>query len=320
MPGGPVLVSGGTGFVGSAVVRQLLRRAGTGGPRVRVLSRRPPPRWMTEAGVAWTAGDLSEPATLRGVGERAAVLLHLSSYVGRDPERCWSVNGLGTAALMREARRAGIGRICYVSTASVYGTGPHRGPVEGALTPAPASTASASRLRAEEEVRAHGGVVLRPNLVFGAGDRWFVPTLARLLAAVPAWPDGGRARLSVIAVSDLARLVAALAFTARPPAAGSVWHASHPEPVRLRVLARRVCEVLDLPPPSDDLPCAEHRSVTARELPEMTDHQHALLSRDHFYDSSGVWRALGLTAGPGYASRMAEALRWYGERSSGGRS
>ncbi|MFE2427601.1 NAD-dependent epimerase/dehydratase family protein [Streptomyces sp. NPDC059373] len=305
------LVCGGTGFVGSAVVRELLRTAGPGD--VRVLSRRPLPPWMAAAGVEGVAGDLEDPRTLRGCCAGVGVLLHLSSYVGRDPERCTAVNATGTAALLDEAERAGVRRIGYVSTASVYGHGPHRGAGEAELTPAPASAASTSRLLAEGAVHDRGGVVFRPHLVFGPGDRWFVPALVRLLTAVPFWPDGGRARSSLIAVQDLARIMAAFALTDRPPTPGSVWHAAHPAPVPLRDLVEAVWGVLGMAEPRGDVTYADHRALAAGALPELTAHQHALLTGDHWYDSDGVWRALELDPGPGFAARMAGSLPWYGE-------
>ncbi|WP_405115500.1 NAD-dependent epimerase/dehydratase family protein [Micromonospora sp. NBC_01405] len=71
---------------------------------------------------------------------------------------------------MAEARRAGIPACVYVSTASVYGRGPHRGITENSVAPSPQSPVSSSRLAAETLIRAAGGTVVHPHLVYPRAD------------------------------------------------------------------------------------------------------------------------------------------------------
>ena len=312
---GPVLVVGGTGFIGGAVVRALHADAGASEPP-GVLSSRRPPEGTLPPGVRHTTGDLTDPASLRGACTGVTTLVHAAADVGRDPDRCDAVNRAGTLALLDEAHRAGVRRILFVSTASVYGSGPHRGPAEGALTPAPESAASATRLAAETAVREAGGTVLRPHLVVGAGDRWVVPAVARVLRAVPDWP-AAEARSSMIAVTELARLVAALTAAGPPGPGGEVLHAAHPRPVPTADLVRAVGRMLGLPPPSGTLTVPEHRARLAAALPELSDHQHALLTRDHYYDSTRAWRRAGLQPGPGPLETFAAYEGWYARRSGG---
>ncbi|MFJ5780221.1 NAD-dependent epimerase/dehydratase family protein [Streptomyces sp. NPDC093094] len=307
---GPVLVVGGTGFIGGAVLRALARPHGPrggGAPALRALCRRPPQTGGLP-GVRYLAGDLTDPATLRDVCSGVTTVVHAASYVGRDPRQCQDVNHTGTLALLDEAHRQGVRRFLYLSTASVYGTGPHRGVREGQLDPSPASAASASRLLAEEEVRAAGGTVLRPPLVYGVGDRWFVPAVAHLLRRVPFWPDGRSARTSVIAVEDLARITAAL--VRQPRAADGTYHVADPRPLPWEDLLARLRTLLHLPqaPP---VPLAEHRSLVRRSLPALSDHQYALLTEDHWYDTDRIWRSTGLHPGPGFGERFAACLAWY---------
>ncbi|XMA40085.1 NAD-dependent epimerase/dehydratase family protein [Streptomyces albogriseolus] len=203
-----------------------VRAAGRGGPAVRVLARRAPSSRV--AAVGHVRADLTRPETLRGALAGVEVLVHTAAYVGRDPARCEAVNHRGTLALLDEARRAGVEHVVYVSTASVYGPGPHRGADEQALVPRPASPASMSRLRAERAVLDAGGTVLRPHLVYGVGDEWFIPGLAGLLSGVSVWPAGQVSRSSVIAVRDLARGVAGLACGPSAADRSTVYHAAHP--------------------------------------------------------------------------------------------
>lgn len=314
MTGGAVLVTGGTGFVGSAVLRALLEHGTAGGPsEIRVLTRRSLPPWMSTAGVVEVRGDLTRPSSLRGVARGVGTVVHLATRIGGTLGECLAVNADGTRALLDEVRAAAVRRVINVSTTAVYGNGVHRGISESMVTPNPVSATSASRLAAERAVRAAGGVVLRPHLLYGPGDRWFVPTLVRLLRQVPAWIDGGRAMTSLVAVDDLARIVAALVGSPRLPRPGAVFHASHPQPASLRTIITMVCGYLGLPLPEHDLPVAEHRALTRRAMPELTDHQHALLSADHWYASQQIWRYAQVPCGPSPTSRLSLATPWYRE-------
>ncbi|RZS36580.1 nucleoside-diphosphate-sugar epimerase [Herbihabitans rhizosphaerae] len=312
----PVLVTGATGFVGTAVVRELLRRH-DGGALIRVLCRREPPAWMREAGIAVVHGDLAEAATLDGACDGVSTVLHLASRIGGDLEACTAVNVDGTRALLEQARRAGVSRVVQLSTTGVYGDGVHRGASESLLAPSPVSVTSRTRLAAERMTRAAGGIVLRPHLVYGEGDKWVVPTVLRWLRAVPGWADGGVARSSMVAVSDLASVIAALACMRWGPRRGAVFHVNHPRPVSMRELVTALCGHLDLPLPDLDLTADAHRMLTRSALPSLTDHQFSMLAQDHFYDSTRIWSFTGVEPGPGLATRLPDAIPWYRDVLSG---
>ncbi|HJQ48148.1 MAG TPA: NAD(P)-dependent oxidoreductase [Amycolatopsis sp.] len=269
-----VLLTGATGFIGGAAARVL-----GGSPEISLstLVRGP------------GKPDLAAPATLAGVCEGVETLVHAASYVGEDAERCAVVNDVGTAALIAEAQRAAVGRIVYVSTAAVYGLGPHRGERPDELEPCPVSPVSRSRLAAEGHVLAAGGVVLRPHLIFGEGDRWFVPALLRLRQALDGWLGGESARMSTVHVDDLARLIAGVVAADVPP--GTVLHANHPEPVDVRTVLAAVSARHGLGAPPRWLSAAEAATVVS---PRHLD----LVANDHFYESATAWRLTGLTPGP----------------------
>ncbi|MEU4093296.1 NAD-dependent epimerase/dehydratase family protein [Streptomyces sp. NPDC026673] len=299
-----VLLTGAAGFTGGAVHRRLRTR----GVELRLLVHRRPPAPDPRARLV--RGDLTRPGTLRGVCDGVDTLLHLACAVDEDdPRACDLVNDRGTAALVAEARRAGVRRIVHLSTAAVYGDGPHSGAAEDDLVPAPVSAVSRSRLAGERAVRAAGGVVLRPMFVYGPGDRWLVPHLARTLTALPVTVDGGRARLSLVAVEDLAAAVAALAAADwEPVPGGEVHHVGHPEPVSVRDLAAALTEHLGVPAAQADITYAEARELLGGR-PRALRHL-ALFGRDHHYDSTGIWRRTGHTPGD-FATRFAAAAPWY---------
>ncbi|MFD5633581.1 NAD-dependent epimerase/dehydratase family protein [Streptomyces sp. NPDC127077] len=306
-----VLLTGATGFVGSEVLRALRRgRAGGRDISVRALARAAPPDGPHTPGLSWVPGDLSDPASLRGAARDTDVLVHLASRVSGSPEACEAVNVRGTRALLDEARRDGVARIVHLSTAAVYGPGPHRGIAVDEVSPAPVSPASVTRLAGERLALEAGAIVLRPGLVLGAGDRWVVPALAELRARVPAHWDFGSGLLSVVDVTDLARLIVTLAAT-NTPAGPAVHHASHPVPVSNHDLMAALTERGLLDPVADDWPW-ETCLRRLREVPgSMSERQFSLLARDHWYRSDDIWRIVNCPAGPGPLARLAESASWY---------
>ncbi|MFJ1752852.1 NAD-dependent epimerase/dehydratase family protein [Kitasatospora sp. NPDC088134] len=300
-----VLVTGGSGFVGRRVVRELRRQA----VGLRVLRHRSPVP-LADDGLQTVAADLADPGTLRGVCAGVDVLVHCAAQIGGDEAVNHAVNARGTAALVAEARRAGVGRIVQLSTASVYGRGVFRGARPEELERRPASPTSRSRALAEDAVLAEGGVVLRPHLVYGDGDSWVGPGLARLLRVLPGSVDGWPARSTLIDVRDLARLLVGVAL-APTAGRGVVHHAGHPEPVPVHALLAAVAEVAGLPGPEREVDERTARAALAAEGldPDRLD----LLTKDHVFECGRLWTGLGLEPGAPFAAGFRRAAPWYRE-------
>ncbi|MFG2022841.1 NAD-dependent epimerase/dehydratase family protein [Streptomyces sp. NPDC048825] len=306
-----VVLTGGTGFIGSRVLHRLLDPEPTGHPvEVRALARTEQ-RSSAAPRLSWVPADLTRPASLDGVGEDADVLIHLAARISGSEAECAAVNVHGTTALLEEARRRGVGRIIQLSTAAVYGPGPHRGITVNEVAPAPVSPASRTRLAGERVAVDAGATVLRPGLVTGAGDRWVVPALADLREQLPVRWNGGKGLASMVDVDDLARLIVRLATMPDGPPSG-IFHASHPRPVRNRDLMTTLADLGVLPPaPAEDRSweaCLEH----LRRSPHgVSERQFELLAGDHWYDSDDIWRIAERPAGPGPLARLSAASPWY---------
>ena len=185
-PGGPglgdrplVAITGAHGCVGAAVARAFAAR----GYAVRGLARseRPAPidgPWEEHR------GDLTDPASLRGLCEGADAVVHTAAVVSDwDREEVfWRTNREGTRALLDEAQRAGVRRLVYVSTADVFGfrtdieideSSPKRCPPY----PYSLSKLEGERLALERAAAGPAVSVVYPTWVFGPGDRHLVPEL-----------------------------------------------------------------------------------------------------------------------------------------------
>lgn len=284
-----VLVLGSSGFIGSRVVASL---GSSGRAQVVALSRKPVARLRDNNATTATA-DISVPGSLRRFLTGADVVIHAASYVGSEPRLAHAINEAGTGNVVEQCREAGVARLIYVSTCSVYGSGPHRGILEDGAEYHPASPASASRAAAEQLVLGYGGEVVRPNLVFGAGDRWLVPGLLKLMKVAGGWPGDGSALLSIIGVTALGRLISGLALA--DPQPGQAFHAAYPEPVRVSFLVESVARAFGVDCPTflgDD-----ERAGPLLRAAGLSAHQIDLVTKDHWYSSEGLWRISGLEPG-----------------------
>jgi uncharacterized protein YbjT (DUF2867 family) len=168
-----ILVTGGTGVVGRPTVDRLVACGHT----VRLFSRRAEhdaAEWA--GGVEAYPGDVTEDPSVRGAAEGCDAVLHVVGIVRESPPRVTfkRVNVEGTRGIVREAERAGVGRLLYVSS-----LGADRG----------ASGYHRSKREAEEIVRGFRGswLILRPGNVYGPGDE-VVSLLLKLVRTLPAIP------------------------------------------------------------------------------------------------------------------------------------
>lgn len=305
-----VLLTGATGFVGSAVAYALAAHRDI---KLSVLVRGP----ARIPDVRQLFGDLTEPGSLSGSCHGIHTLVHTASYVGNDLKQAIAVNDRGTTALLHEATRAGVQRIIYNSTAAVYGQGPHRSAEPEQLVPAPRSPASRTRLAAEDTVRAAGGIVLRPHLVYGVGDRWFIPALINLIPRLDDLPELDQVRLSTIAVDDLAGALAGLVTYTDTVPPGTVLHVNHPAPTVLRTMIDTVVRSIGLP--------RTHRNTSPEQARKQThayggsERHLARICTDHWYTSERIWQLTRHQPGAGFAETFPRYAPWYrAELSQGG--
>lgn len=207
------LVTGATGFVGSAVARALLREQWQVRTLVREHSDR---RNLRQLEAEIVVGDLADRASLeRAVGNCQALFHVAADYRlgAREPAQLYRTNVDGTGNILETARRAGVSRTVYTSSVATIGI-----PADGSPGQEDTPVALAdmvghykrSKFLAEELVResARSGtsvVIVNPSTPIGAGDVKPTPTGRMVLDAacgrMPAYVDTG---LNVVHVDDVA--------------------------------------------------------------------------------------------------------------------
>jgi UDP-glucose 4-epimerase len=251
------LVTGGAGFIGSHLVESLLAR----GNRVRVFDDFSTGRRDNlPAGVEVIAGDLADADAVRTAADGASVIYHLGAIASvqrsiEDPPLIHRVCGTGTLNVFESARRAGVRRVVYASSAAVYGVPDGPVQVESAAL-RPLSPYAAAKLAGEFYAQAfaacHGleTVSLRFFNVYGPRQRADSPysgVIALFVSALLAgrtpsvFGDGLQSR-DFVAVEDV---VQALTLAAeKPGATGKVYNVGTGRSVTLLDLIAAINRVL----------------------------------------------------------------------------
>jgi nucleoside-diphosphate-sugar epimerase len=210
-----VVVTGGSGFVGTALTRRLLGL----GCKVRVISRfaesaaRAALTGTREAGaLEWFCGDIADAASVRAAFAGARYVFHVAALVNSPAPRAVfeRANVQATENICALSLAARVAKLIHVSTCDVFGL-PRGAEIITEETPyRPWREPYAdSKIRAAEVVKAYQAQslvssIVYPGWVYGPGDRAFIPALRRQLESglMPLWgPEGFEIHL--VFVEDL---------------------------------------------------------------------------------------------------------------------
>ncbi len=320
-----VLITGSSGFVGSAVARQLTEASF----RVRALVRPTSARaHLAGLPMQFVLGDLRDREALRAAVAGARYVFHVAADYrlwARDPHEIFTNNVTGTRNLMEEAMRAGVERVIYTSSVAAVALRPDGQPADesgllsvdegvGAYKRSKiAAEALVMRLVAEQGLPA---VIVNPSAPIGPRDVRPTPTGRILVEAatggIPAFVDTG---LNLTHVDDVAAgHVAAL----RRGRIGQRYILGG-QNVLLRDLLADVACLVGRRPPRIRLPQAAVLpfAYAAEAVAWLTDRQPfvtvdgvRMASKRMFFTAAKAERELGYCARP-YRLGIEDALRWF---------
>lgn len=250
-----ILVTGATGFVGTALVARLARE----GMETRACIRRDDasmPTGIHTVHVGDLTGDADWSPALAGIGVvvHAAARVHVMDDTATNPlAEFRRVNVQGTLNLARQAAAVGVRRFVFISSIKVNGEATTLGlPFSADDMPAPLDPYGVSKMEAEQGLRkmaAETGmevVIIRPPLVYGPGVKANFQTMMRWLGRGVPLPLGAiNNRRSMVALDNLVDLI--LTCIDHPAAANQTFLVSDGEDLSTTQLLQRLGRALGKP-------------------------------------------------------------------------
>ena len=258
-------VTGGSGFIGGALVHRLV----ADGWRVRALARSDASAHVVaDRGAEAVRGDLDDVAAMT-VGMRGCdVAFHCAATLGEwgDRESFEHGNVEGTRNVLEAARRSGVRRVVHVGTEAALLAGDPLVMVDehAPLRPDSPALYSSTKAKAEQQVIAAAGddleaLVVRPRLVWGPGDTTITPTLVEMVKNGRfAWIGGGHHMTSTTHVDNV---VEGLVLAADNGASGAAYFVTDGEPIEFREFITRLLATQGVSAPKRSLPRGLARAI-----------------------------------------------------------
>ena len=318
------VITGATGFLGSSLVTELLKRQ----QAVRILTRdEKKARQQFGSAATIIAGDITDAVQVQQAVDGATAIYHLAGrlYHPSTPTELYRQTHVeGTRILLKACQgQTQLRRIVHVSTTGVHGVTGETPAAEDAPF-APTNPYEATKLEGEllalQTYQEQGlpVTVVRPGLVYGPGDLHLLGFFASIRKGLFRVIDHGKALLHPVYIDDL--LAALLLCAERPQAVGRSYNIAGERPVIVRELATAIAHALgrELPPGSIPLWLANLASDIFTVMPGMKG-EHAPLTRSRvkfltnsrIYDISRARSELGYAPAVGLEEGMKLTAMWY---------
>jgi nucleoside-diphosphate-sugar epimerase len=304
-----VLVTGGGGFLGEAIVSMLVKQ----GARVRSFARHRYPR-LDALGVEQIQGDLRDTRAVSAACEGIDVVFHTAAKAGvwGAFDDYFTINATGTEHVMAACRHHRVSRLIYTSSPSVVFDGKDQAGIDES-TPYPTTHEApypATKARAEQMIRRAGReglptISLRPHLIWGPKDNHLVPRIIRRARRLKRIGDGTNL-VDTVYIDNAARahVLAAQRLKERPSLSGNVYFISQGEPVPLWEMVDRILQAADKDPVRGSLSYRmawlmgvglerSYRWLRLPGEPPMTRFVANELSTSHWFNIDAARRDLG---------------------------
>jgi len=319
-----ILVTGATGFLGSALVMELVRQQRP----VRILARdEQKARAQFGAAVTIIPGEITDEQQVRQAVDGATEIYHLVGrlYHPSTPTELYRMTHVeGTRVLLAACQgQSQLQRIVHCSTTGVHGvTG--RTPAAEDAPFAPTNPYEATKLEAEllalkayKEDRLPVSVI-RPGLVYGPGDLHLLGFFLSIKKGLFRVIDSGRALLHPIYIDDM--ISAFLLCARRPEAIGRSYNIAGERPVTIRELATAIAHAMDKELPAGSIPLwlANLAADIFAALPgfqgesaPLTRSRVKFLTNSRVYNCNCAENELGFKANVDLEKGMRLTAEWY---------
>jgi len=304
-----VLVTGGGGFLGRAIVKRLVERK----YHVRSFSRNRYPE-LSSMGVEQIQGDICNKTEIEHALRGVDLVFHTAAKAGiwGDYSEYYRTNVTGTQNVMAGCKKHNISRLIYTSSPSVVFNGKDMEGINEAV-PYPAKYHShypRTKAIAEQYVIKAGGdglmtIILRPHLIWGPGDKHFVPRIiarAKHLIRI----GNGKNLVDTIYIDNAAQahILASDRLEMNHKLSGNIYFISQGEPVSLWDMINDILKAAGFAPVRHSMPRSMawligvvlefvYKTFKIIGEPQMTRFLADELATAHWFDISAARKDLG---------------------------
>jgi len=304
-----VLVTGGGGFLGGAIVRRLVER----GDKVRSFSRGLYPE-LESMGVEHIQGDIRDRISVENAVDGMDVIFHVAAKPGvwGNYTDYFQTNVSGTQNVIDACRKFGVPILVYTSSPSVIFNGTH---MEGVNESVPypdkyhAHYPKTKALAEKAILEATGSnlrtIILRPHLIWGPRDNHLVPRIiARAKSLVRV--GTGKNLVDTIYIDNAAdsHILAADKLGKNPDLSGRIYFISQDEPVYLWDMVNDILKAGGLDPVKRSIPRwaawmigaiveLVYKSLHIKNEPKLTRFLAEELATAHWFDIGAAKKDLG---------------------------
>jgi nucleoside-diphosphate-sugar epimerase len=306
-----ILVTGGGGFLGKALIQQLIARGHT----IHTLNRGEYPE-LEAMGVRCFQGDLADPAVVKEAARGCTTVFHVGAKAGVWGEYAdyYKANVIGTQNVLLACRSLEIPRLIYTSSPSITFAGRDQEGIDE-TNPLPSQYMAAypaTKALAEKLVLAASGpelatVSLRPHLIWGPGDNHIIPRLldrARKGRLRLIGEAGKKVDAVYIDNAVQAHLCAYDRLHKDSSIAGKVYFITNDEPMPLEDIINAILKAAGLPQVNRRIPARAayilggafefvYRLLRLNQEPPLTRFAASQMSTSHWYNTRAAREELG---------------------------
>ena len=322
-----VLVTGGTGFIGSHLIDRLVQ---TGHKVLAPIRKTSSTTFLPSQGVESREVDLLDSGQVTEIMKGMDVVFHLASIRGRgwgfEDEEVQKVNVGITENLLKASSARKVLHYIYISSVSVYGR-PNGGPIDENHTCSPVTRYGRTKYESERLVKEFhrreglSTTIIRPVITYGPRDTWgMIPKLITLIDSRKYLTVGnGKNRVHLIYIDDLIRGL--MLVMTNSMVDGQTYILAGEEPVSIDRLTNIVSLALERKVPDFHIPKSFsliaaylmeifYRFLPVHKEPFITLDKIDIMSRDRYFNVDKAKRDLGFLPGVGYEDGLKKTVDW----------
>jgi nucleoside-diphosphate-sugar epimerase len=322
-----VLVTGGTGFIGSHLVDRLVEANHNVLVPVRKESNI---KWLPSHRVDVKEVDLLDLEAVKGLLKGIDVVFHLASIRGMgwsfEDEEVHRVNVGITENLLKVSLSKKVKHYIYVSSVSVYGHS-NIGPIDENYPYSPVTRYGKTKYKSEMLVEGFykddklPTTIIRPVITYGPRDTWgMIVKLIRLINSGKYLTVGsGENRVHLVYIDDL--INGLISVVKNPIAIGKTYILAGEIPITINKLVGIIASLLNRNVPSLHIPIwlarltgltleGFYRAISIRKEPFITRDKVDIMTRDRSFNIGKAIRELGYTPGIGYEEGLKKTVDW----------